>query len=64
MQLTYRSAQYEMNQYEAIVPAIETKQANGIYRGASCLIRLPKVEQNFQTVIQLQYRGVPYAGFR
>jgi hypothetical protein len=61
MQLTYRSAQYKVNA-PVNVSMIETRQnqAIGMYRGISFPIQFPKVEQQFQSMIQLKYRGIPY----
>jgi len=66
MQLTYRSAQYDMNQYESIAPVVAKRQnqAIGMYRGTILPIRFLKIEQEFQSAIQLKYRGVAYIGVR
>jgi Domain of unknown function (DUF4278) len=63
MQLTYRSAQYEVN-----VPVITTNgeinssQVMGIYRGTAVRIHFPPVQQKNQSAIQLKYRGISYCG--
>lgn len=66
MQLTYRSARYEMNQYAKNTPVIKPRknQAIGMYRGTISLIQLPDVGQPFQFIIPLKYRGVAYSSLR
>lgn len=61
MQLTYRSAQYQVN-----VPMIEMNQENtiGIYRGVRVYLQSPKLAKQFQSAIPLKYRGISYIGLR
>jgi hypothetical protein len=58
MQLTYRSAHYQLN-----VPLIEMKpnQAIGVYRGVTFPLSSSKPVKQIQSMIPLKYRGVAYS---
>ncbi|GAB4230252.1 MAG: hypothetical protein Kow00121_59060 [Elainellaceae cyanobacterium] len=62
MQLTYRSASYQVNCEGTNTLAAELKQgqAIGTYRGVPVLIQFPKTKQQPQFTLPLKYRGVFY----